>query len=118
MEYPPTTATRTPTSDSLAATIRNSIQALGRGFDVTSDIRLLYCKGAPGSTLVHLDEDHTKDLVVSDALVIPNVSVDIDGSQGKRGVKRTPVCSFHEVIALIPLVCACGYLISWLRLAV
>lgn len=79
-------------------TLSNSIQALGRGFDVTSDIRLLYCKGAPGSRLVHIDEDHAKDLVVSDGVVVPNVSVDIECSKGKRSIERVPVCSFHEVI--------------------
>ena len=95
MENP--TAT-TSTSDSLSATLRNSIQALGRGFDITSDIRLLYCKGAPGSRLVHLDEEHTKDLSVSDNVVIPSVSVDIDCSSGKSDIVKTPVRSFHEVI--------------------
>ncbi|KAH7568686.1 hypothetical protein JRO89_XS06G0032500 [Xanthoceras sorbifolium] len=52
--------------DQIVTTLCNSIQALGRGFDVTSDIRLLYCKGAPGSRLVHIDEDHARDLLLSD----------------------------------------------------
>ncbi|KAE9591355.1 hypothetical protein Lal_00038600 [Lupinus albus] len=87
------------TSDSLSATLVNSIQALGRGFDVTSDIRLLYCKGAPGSRLVQLDEDHTRDLdiEVSHGVVVPNISVDIDCSLGKSGIKMIPVCSFYEM---------------------
>eukprot|EP00250_Pteridium_aquilinum_P009109 c18446_g1_i2 orf=486-2174(+) len=59
------------------ATAVNAVQALGRGFDVTCDIRLLYCKGAPGSRLVVIDDEHTSDLIVSDGLVIPNVSTDI-----------------------------------------
>ncbi|MCI02299.1 MACPF domain-containing protein CAD1-like, partial [Trifolium medium] len=84
-------------SDSLSATLFNSIQALGRGFDVTSDIRLLYCKGAPGSRLVHLDEQHTRDLVLSQQLVVPDVSLDIDFSNGTSGILKTPVCSFQEV---------------------
>ncbi|KAI4298182.1 hypothetical protein L6164_031772 [Bauhinia variegata] len=90
MENP--TTTRGASSDSL-----NSIQALGRGFDVTSDIRLLYCKGAPGSRLVHLDEEQSRDLMVSRGLVIPNVSVDVDCSPGKIAIERTHVCSFHEM---------------------
>lgn len=82
----------------IATTLRYSIQALGRGFDVTSDIRLLYCKGAPGSRLVHIDEDHhAGDLVVSDGVLVPNVSVDIECSKGNRSIERIPVCSFHEV---------------------
>lgn len=84
--------------DQIVTTLCNSIQALGRGFDVTSDIRLLYCKGTPGSRLVVLDEDHARDLHVSDSVVVPDVSFDIDCSRGKRSVERVPVCSFHEVI--------------------
>ncbi|CAJ2658761.1 unnamed protein product [Trifolium pratense] len=90
------TSTRN-SSDSLSATLINSIQALGRGFDVTSDIRLLYCKGAPGSRLVHLDEQHTRDLVLSQQLVVPDVSADIDFSNGTSGILKTPVCSFQEM---------------------
>ncbi|MFS7988489.1 putative membrane attack complex component/perforin (MACPF) domain-containing protein [Helianthus anomalus] len=89
-------------TSALTTTLKNSIQALGRGFDVTSDIRLLYCKGAPGSRLIHLDDEHTRELVVShDGLVrIPNVSVDIDFSRGERVLDPTPVCSFHEMSKL------------------
>ncbi|KAK2393798.1 MACPF domain-containing protein [Trifolium repens] len=89
--------TSTRNSDSLSATLFNSIQALGRGFDVTSDIRLLYCKGAPGSRLVHLDEQHTRDLVLSQQLVVPDVSLDIDFSNGTSGIHKTPVYSFQEM---------------------
>ncbi|WJX22506.1 cinnamoyl-Coa reductase [Trifolium repens] len=89
--------TSTRNSDSLSATLFNSIQALGRGFDVTSDIRLLYCKGAPGSRLVHLDEQHTRDLVLSQQLVVPDVSLDIDFSNGTSGIQKTPVYSFQEM---------------------
>lgn len=95
MEHP-TTAT-TISTDALTTTLCNSIQALGRGFDVTSDIRLLYCKGASGSRLVHLDEDHNRDLEISHGLVIPNVSVDIECSREKRSPETIPVRSFHEM---------------------
>ena len=84
-------------SDALTTTLCNSIQALGRGFDVTSDIRLLYCKGAPGSRLLQLDEAQTRDLFLSNGLVVPNVPLDIDCSPGKRATEKVPVCSFHEV---------------------
>lgn len=86
-------------SDALITTLSNSVQALGRGFDVTSDIRLLYCKGAPGSRLVHIDEEHKKDLLIPDGFSIPNVSVDIECSKGKITTETTPVMSFHEVIS-------------------
>lgn len=88
-------------NNALTTTLKNSIQALGRGFDVTSDIRLLYCKGAPGSRLIHLDDEHTKHLVFSDdgngVVSVPNVSVDIDFSRGERDTEATPVLTFHEM---------------------
>ena len=93
--------------DALTTTLSSSIQALGRGFDVTSDIRLLYCKGAPGSRLVQLDEDHTNDLVLSGGVIVPDVSVDIKWSMGKGGIERKSVCSFHEVG------CCCSLLICF-----
>jgi len=95
----PMTASRSFSSDALATTLSNSIQALGRGFDVTSDIRLLYCKGAPGSRLVHLDEDSTRDLVVSRGVVVPNVPLEIHCSTGEIAFESKSVCSFHEVVS-------------------
>ncbi|XP_075477855.1 MACPF domain-containing protein CAD1-like [Primulina tabacum] len=83
--------------NSLITTLCNSIQALGRGFDVTSDIRLLYCKGAPGSRLVHIDEENTEDLEISESFAIRNVSVDIGCSVGQSFNVKTPVWTFHEM---------------------
>uniref|UniRef100_A0A2P2K303 Uncharacterized protein n=1 Tax=Rhizophora mucronata TaxID=61149 RepID=A0A2P2K303_RHIMU len=90
-------STAASSSDALTTTICNSIQALGRGFDVTSDIRLLYCKGVPGSRLVLVDEERRRDLVLCDGVVVPSVSVEIDCSTGQKTIERIDVCSFHEV---------------------
>ncbi|KAH7672510.1 Membrane attack complex component/perforin (MACPF) domain-containing protein [Dioscorea alata] len=80
-------------------TVENAIKALGRGFDVNYDTRLLYCKGASGSRVVHVDEEHTRDLPVLDGLVIPNVSRDVRCSQDISGPYRelTGACSFNEM---------------------
>ncbi|RWW57729.1 hypothetical protein BHE74_00035458 [Ensete ventricosum] len=71
-------------SDALIATLANAVQALGRGFDVTSDARLLYCKGAPGSRLLLLDDTRTRSLAISDdgsggsgQIVLPDVPFDV-----------------------------------------
>ncbi|XP_013630356.1 PREDICTED: MACPF domain-containing protein CAD1 [Brassica oleracea var. oleracea] len=88
-----------PSSEALTTTLRNAIQALGRGFDVTSDVRLLYCKGAPGSRLVHIEEGQNRDLELSDGFFLPNVPVDIECSPGEEGIQRIPVCTFHEMAA-------------------
>lgn len=88
--------------NALIATLCNSIQALGRGFDVASDIRLLYCKGAPGSRLVHIDDEQTRNLEISESCVIPDVPVDIECSRGRIDNRETPVWSFHEVLEYLP----------------
>lgn len=85
-------------SEALTTTLRNAIQALGRGFDVTSDVRLLYCKGAPGSRLVRLEEGQNRDLELSDGDLLPHVPSDIECSRGRPGLQRIPVCTFHQVI--------------------
>ncbi|KAK9132299.1 hypothetical protein Scep_011827 [Stephania cephalantha] len=96
-----------PSQSTLLSTLSNSIQALGRGFDVTSDIRLLYCKGAPGSRLVILDETQNRDLVISQdcGLVVPNVTVDVRCSRGRSHRDTTPVFAFHEMAELFNSQC-------------
>ncbi|XP_068667300.1 MACPF domain-containing protein CAD1-like [Aristolochia californica] len=84
-------------SSAVPAALANSIQALGRGFDVTSDIRLLYCKKASGSRLVHFNEEDKRDLVISAGLVLPGVSVDVECFCEKTKRETTPVSSFHEM---------------------
>lgn len=82
------------------ATAVNAVQALGRGFDVTCDIRLLYCKGTPGSRLVVIDDEHTADLKVSDGLVIPNVSADIKSRLEKPSRPSPGVQDFDQMSEL------------------
>ncbi|KAH7864968.1 hypothetical protein Vadar_000452 [Vaccinium darrowii] len=75
----------------------NSVQALGRGFDVNFDTRLLYCKGVGGSRVVEIDNKNTKDLWLYDNLVVPNVSRDIKNSQDTVRRESSGVCSFLEM---------------------
>ncbi|RRT48168.1 hypothetical protein BHE74_00050690 [Ensete ventricosum] len=63
--------------DPALTAVKNSIRALGRGFDANCDTRLLYCKGAAGSRVVEVDEQHARDLPIGDGLVVPNVSRDV-----------------------------------------
>ncbi|KAG1365632.1 MACPF domain-containing protein CAD1 [Cocos nucifera] len=78
-------------------TIQSSIEALGKGFDVNYDARLLYCKGDAGSRLVEVDEEHMRDLVVSDGLVVPNVSRDVRCSREGGGRESTGARGFYEM---------------------
>lgn len=105
-------------SDALTTTLCNSIQALGRGFNVTSDIRLLYCKGAPGSRLVHFDEEKTKDLLVCDGVTVPNVSIDVECSRGESRTETTRACSFDEVIVRSELLLGVGFFLFLIVLLV
>lgn len=79
-------------------TALNAAQALGRGFDVNYDTRLLYCKGVAGSRVVEIDEDHTRDLSLYDSLVLPNVSRDIKNFQEPGGRDGSSVCNYNEMV--------------------
>ncbi|KAH6757162.1 MAC/Perforin domain-containing protein [Perilla frutescens var. hirtella] len=76
----------------------NSVQALGKGFDVNYDTRLLYCKGVSGSRIVDIDEEHTRDLYLFEDLVVPNVSRDIKNDQEEGGRDGFGVCSYNEMV--------------------
>ncbi|KAK9291295.1 hypothetical protein L1049_009485 [Liquidambar formosana] len=76
----------------------NAIQALGRGFDVNFDTRLLYCKGVAGSRVVEVDEEHTRDLWLYDSVVVPNVSRDFKNTQETVGRESSGVCTFDEMV--------------------
>lgn len=78
----------------------NAIQALGRGFDVTSDIRLLYCKGTPGSRLVTVDEENLHELQLPDGLRIPNVSADIKCKPERSSRWSQGVLDFEQMSEL------------------
>lgn len=75
----------------------NSIQALGRGFDVNCDTRLLYCKGIAGSRVVEVDERTTKDFCLYDDVIVPDVPRDVKCCPEIFGRQRSGVCSFQEV---------------------
>lgn len=90
-------STEASNSGALMATLSNAIEAIGRGFDVTSDVRLLYCKGSHGCRLIQLDEHNCRDVSISDDLFLPQVSVDIHCSSGTKGFEATPVCGFLEM---------------------
>ncbi|XWS13057.1 hypothetical protein CRYUN_Cryun36dG0004700 [Craigia yunnanensis] len=79
-------------------TAMNAVQALGRGFDVNFDSRLLYCKGVTGSRIVEIDEEHGRDIYLDDQTVLPNISGDIKNSQEPIGRHSSGVCNFHEMV--------------------
>ncbi|KAG0494199.1 hypothetical protein HPP92_005193 [Vanilla planifolia] len=82
----------------LITTLSNAIEALGRGFDVTADSRLLYCKGSPGSRLVKLNDAHSWNFTVPETgTVLSGVPVDVDIVRERPWRETAPVCSFREM---------------------
>ncbi|MED6106912.1 cinnamoyl-Coa reductase [Stylosanthes scabra] len=79
-------------------TATNALQALGRGFDVNFDTRLLYCKGVSGSRVVEVDEEHPRDMCLYDDVVVENVSRDIGCSQEPIDRHCSGVYSFQEMV--------------------
>ncbi|XP_061965686.1 MACPF domain-containing protein CAD1-like isoform X1 [Populus nigra] len=79
-------------------TAMNAVQALGRGFDVNYDTRLLYCKGVTGSKVVEIDQEHARDLLLCGGFVVPNVSRDIKNSLVPIGRQSSGVRTFHEMV--------------------
>lgn len=79
-------------------TINSSIQALGRGFDVNFDSRLLYCKGINRSRFIHFDEEHTRDLLAFEGLIVHGVSRDVQFSQEGQSHQSTGVCTYNEMV--------------------
>ncbi|OIW00902.1 hypothetical protein TanjilG_19843 [Lupinus angustifolius] len=79
-------------------TATNALQALGRGFDLNFDTRLLYCKGVSGSRVVEIDEEHPRELFLYDDVVIPNVSRDIRNFPEPEGRQSSGVCTFQEMV--------------------
>ncbi|KAG6489626.1 MACPF domain-containing protein CAD1-like [Zingiber officinale] len=87
---------------SMIASLANVVQALGRGFDVTADARLLYCKGPPGSRLVLLDDSRAGSLVFMDGGIdrqnrLPSVPSGVKISKGSHRREHSRVFSFHQM---------------------
>ncbi|XP_039045457.1 MACPF domain-containing protein CAD1-like [Hibiscus syriacus] len=79
-------------------TSMNAVQALGRGFDVNFDTKLLYCKGVAGSRIVEIDDEHGRDIYLDNQTVLPNISRDIKNSSEPFGRHSSGVCNFHEMV--------------------
>ena len=76
----------------------DATNALGRGFDVTSDFRLGFAKGSSGSQLVEIDQTNTQDIVAPGNVVIPNVSIDIRCDKGEKTHYASEVLTFAQVL--------------------
>ncbi|XXG58988.1 hypothetical protein AAC387_Pa04g1158 [Persea americana] len=78
--------------------VERALDCLGRGFDITSDFRMKYCKGK--QRLVSLNEADTRDLLVPGFGLFPAVSVDIKCGKGERVRYQSDVLQFHQMSTL------------------
>ncbi|KAF5474440.1 hypothetical protein F2P56_006339 [Juglans regia] len=75
-----------------------AVAAIGLGYDLCNDIRLLSCKSGPsGSRLIELDHTVTRDLMLPGGLVVPQVPTSIKCDKGERTRFRSDVVSFDQM---------------------
>ena len=78
-----------------------AIGSIGRGYDISIDLRLKYCKGeSTNSRLIEVDEDEGREIVLPGGITIPNVSKSIKCDKGERTRFRSDVLSFQQVFFL------------------
>ncbi|KAL8535946.1 hypothetical protein ACS0TY_011551 [Phlomoides rotata] len=72
-----------------------AIQSIGRGYDISLDLRLKYCKG--DSRLIEIDEDQGREIVLPGGISVPNVSKSIKCDKGERTRFRSDVLTFQQM---------------------
>ncbi|XAR49346.1 hypothetical protein NMG60_11032521 [Bertholletia excelsa] len=75
-----------------------AIQSIGRGYDVSVDLRLKYCKGdLDNPRLIEIDEDQGREIVLPGGISIANVPKSIKCDKGERTRFRSDVLSFQQM---------------------
>lgn len=75
--------------------VQKALSSLGKGFDLSSDFRLKFCKGE--GRLVHLNHAETRELVVPGFGSLQNVSVDVKCDKGERTRYQTDILDFKQM---------------------
>ncbi|CAL0334320.1 unnamed protein product [Lupinus luteus] len=75
-----------------------AIGSIGRGYDISTDLRLKYCKGdSINSRLIEIDENDGREVVLAGGVSIPNVSKSIKCDKGERTRFRSDVLPFQQM---------------------
>jgi hypothetical protein len=75
-----------------------AIGSIGRGYDISVDLRLKYCKGdSKESRLLEIDEDVGREIVLPGGILIPKVSKSIKCDKGERTRFRSDALSFQQM---------------------
>lgn len=75
--------------------VERALNSLGKGFDLTSDFKLKYCKGK--ERLVLLNETHRKDINLPGFGPIKDVSIDVKCDKGDRTRYQSDILEFNQV---------------------
>ncbi|KAL3731277.1 hypothetical protein ACJRO7_028192 [Eucalyptus globulus] len=75
--------------------VEGAVASLGRGFDLTSDFRLKFCKG--GKRLVQLNETEKRTLVIPGFGPVHNVPGDIRCDKGDRCRYQSDILEFSKM---------------------
>ncbi|XP_050375837.1 MACPF domain-containing protein At4g24290 isoform X2 [Argentina anserina] len=74
-----------------------AIASIGRGYDVSIDLRLKYCKGDSRLIEIDDDDDGARRLLLPGGPTIPNVPKSIKCDKGERTRFRSDVLSFQQM---------------------
>ncbi|KAB2621179.1 MACPF domain-containing protein [Pyrus ussuriensis x Pyrus communis] len=75
-----------------------AIASIGRGYDISTDLRLKYCKGESHTArLIEIDDDGGHEIVLPGGITIPNVPKSIKCDKGERTRFRSDVLSFQQM---------------------
>ncbi|KAL8142087.1 hypothetical protein V2J09_015119 [Rumex salicifolius] len=75
--------------------VEKAISSLGKGFDLTSDFRLKFCKGE--TRLVAINGDQKRQLAIPSFGPFDNVSVDIKCDKGDRSRYQSDILDFNQM---------------------
>uniref|UniRef100_A0A2C9U6B0 MACPF domain-containing protein n=2 Tax=Manihot esculenta TaxID=3983 RepID=A0A2C9U6B0_MANES len=75
-----------------------ALSSLGKGFDLTSDFRLKYCKGK--ERLVVLNEAEKRELLIPSFGAVKDVSIDIKCDKGDRVRYQSDILEFQQMSEL------------------
>ncbi|KAI5382774.1 hypothetical protein KIW84_070257 [Lathyrus oleraceus] len=78
--------------------VEKALESLGKGFDLTSDFRLKFCKGE--ERLILLNETEKRKLTVPGFGSIQDVSVDIKCDKGDRTRYQSDILTFTQMSEL------------------
>ncbi|GMH15003.1 hypothetical protein Nepgr_016844 [Nepenthes gracilis] len=75
-----------------------AVRSIGRGYDISNDVRLKHCKGdSIDSHLIEIEQDQCQDVVLPGGITVADVSKHIRCDKGERTRFRSDVLSFQQM---------------------